>query len=194
MPETGLAKSRMKQYLESTSQNGGAGSANNNNENGEQSEDLPKGLAKSLLAKWKSIENVKDKETSPDSSRHSAANGRQTSPSDSNNEDFLPQTGLAKSLLNKFQNIESSSSNRERKGPRPITPPPPEELERQKVTNSNQFSLMFALAKVTQTNAPFAIVQQLNDQDETDSGNQKPFVDEELAIIGRGHAKSTLAK
>ena len=130
MPETGLAKSRMKQYLESTSQNGAAGSAADNG-----GEELPKGLAKSLLAKWKSIENVKDNETSPESSRNGAGGQRQHSPSDSSSEDFLPQSGLAKSLLTKFQNIESSASTRgaERKGPRPITPPPPEELERQKV-------------------------------------------------------------
>ena len=133
MPETGLAKSRMKQYLESTSQNGG--SANENGEPGSGAEELPKGLAKSLLAKWKSIENVKDKETSPESSRNSA-NGRQNSPDSNSNEEFLPQSGMAKSLLNKFQNIESSSSTRERKGPRPITPPPLEEIERQKVSYS----------------------------------------------------------
>lgn len=66
VPESGLAKNRMKQYLETVTT---SGSNNNSNE----SEELQcKGLAKSLLAKWKSMENVKDKEGSPEPNDASA--------------------------------------------------------------------------------------------------------------------------
>jgi hypothetical protein len=140
-------------------------------------------MAKSLLAKWKSMENVKDKETSPEpngletkpkvNKSRAISKDRQGSPtastgSNTTSDDCLPQSGTAKSLLNKWQNIDSSSSNsRERKGPRPITPPPLEELQR-----SNRDS-----------------------QDKLDSvGQQKQsYHDEELAML-RGNAKNTLAK
>lgn len=146
VPETGLAKSRMKQYLETASTN--ANGNNHNGENGEQ--ELPgKGIAKSLLAKWKSMENVKDKEGSPEPNgplrntntmgrQRAISKDRQTSPpsigNESPNEEYLPQSGTAKTLLNKWQNIDSNtSSNNQRKGPRPITPPPADELSRNRV-------------------------------------------------------------
>jgi hypothetical protein len=176
LPESGLAKSRMKQYLESTNNNQSPQHASGNDE---ASEEATKGLAKSLLAKWKSMENVKDKETSPEpSGTHQAKSKhhkeRQTTPggtiivnsNEGSDDDFLPQSGTAKSLLNKWQNIDSNSSaNKERKAPRAFTPPPPEEIQRNKERN----------------------------QDENDSPAVKSNVDEELALL-RGQAKNTLAK
>lgn len=175
LPESGLAKSRMKQYLESTNNN----QPQQNSVNGEVTEEATKGLAKSLLAKWKSMENVKDKETSPEpagghqvKSKHHKE--RQTTPggtvivnsNDASDDDFMPQTGTAKSLLNKWQNIDSGSGmNKERKAPRAFTPPPPEEIQRNKERN----------------------------QDENDAPAVKSNVDEELALL-RGQAKNTLAK
>lgn len=167
----------MKQYLEQS---------NNSAAHGDvvTTEEMPeKGIAKSLLAKWKSMENVKDKDSSPepkdsiklvskDKSR-AFSKDRQTSPTSSNNsntnsDDCLPQSGIAKSLLNKWQNIDSNTSNqfKERKGPRPITPPPLDELQRNK--NDSQEKLDTIQSK--QTNH-----------------------DEELALL-KGHAKNTLAK
>lgn len=166
----------MKQFLEHST---------NNNVHSDivTSEELPeKGLAKSLLAKWKSMENVKDKDTSPepkdstkiikDKSR-AISKDRQTSPtvsngSNTNSDDCLPQSGTAKSLLNKWQNIDSNTSNqsRERKGPRPITPPPLDELQRN-ISDS---------------------------QENLDSNQSKQsYQDEELALL-KGRAKDTLAK
>ena len=132
----------MKQYLETATNSA-------NQANSSEAEELPKGLAKSLLAKWKSMENVKDKETSPESGNDGSkksertrafSKDRQTSPGassgneSSNGEDYMPQSGTAKMLLSKWKNIDSNaSSNKERKGPRPITPPPADELERAKV-------------------------------------------------------------
>ena len=173
LPESGLAKSRMKQYLESTNCN----QPQQNTANGDVTEEATKGLAKSLLAKWKSMENVK--ETSPEpASGHQAKSKhhkeRQTTPggtvivnsNDASDDDYLPQTGTAKSLLNKWQNIDSgSANNKERKAPRAFTPPPPEEIERNKERN----------------------------QDENDAPALKSNVDEELALL-RGQAKNTLAK
>ena len=159
VPETGLAKSRMKQYLETASTNGSSNghspNMNPTSPNGQTStengEDLPKGIAKSLLAKWKSMENVK--ETSPEPNHQNTAHQnhrnsisknnnratsreRQSSPNETNGtqDEHLPQTGTARSLLNKWQNLDSNtSSQRDRRAPRPITPPPPEELEKFRV-------------------------------------------------------------
>ena len=184
VPETGLAKSRMKQYLETAgnSSSSGEGSANSSTMNAAggpaangEIEDLPnKGLAKSLLAKWKSIENVKENNNHSPEGGASPRNSvnRTSPPHDGIDEQCLPQSGMAKQLLNKFQSIESNGaqSGKERKGPRPITPPPQEELER---------------------------LKHMNEQDNVDSngsGGAKPFVDEELALIGRGYAKNALAK
>lgn len=134
VPESGLAKNRLKQYLEQTS------SASQNTSNGGDAtlEELQgKSVAKSLLAKWKSIENVKD--SSPDLTGDRA---RKTSPTadGQTGDEFLPQSGHAKSLLNKWQNIDSDSNGnkQQRRGPRPITPPPPEELERIAVCQTRQ--------------------------------------------------------
>jgi len=185
MPETGLAKNRMKQYLETATSGGAATSSGNSNQSpnsstqsaGNESEELPKGLAKSLLAKWKSMENV-DKETSPEantavkmrtramSKDRSPSNGSQNN-SNSNSDDHLPQAGTAKNLLNKWQNIDSNgaSSNRERRGPRQFTPPPSGQQHHQS-----------------------------NDDEKEARGVNKTVPDEELAALGRGLAKNALAK
>ena len=173
LPESGLAKSRMKQYLESTNSN----QPQQNTANGDETEGATKGLAKSLLAKWKSMENVKETSPEPPSGHQAKSKHhkeRQTTPggtvivnsNEASDDDYLPQTGTAKSLLNKWQNIDSSSANnKERKAPRAFTPPPPEEIERNKERN----------------------------QDENDAPALKSNVDEELALL-RGQAKNTLAK
>ena len=180
IPESGLAKSRMKQYLESTNQQQAGATAPATND--DASEEATKGLAKSLLAKWKSMENVK--ETSPEPvngqpkkpfKHHTSHKERQTSPggtvivnsNEASDDDYLPQTGTAKSLLNKWQNIDSTASGntKERKGQRAFTPPPPEELQRIKERS----------------------------QDESVTPAVKSNVDEELALL-RGQAKNTLAK
>jgi hypothetical protein len=182
MPESGLAKNRMKQYLETASSGGAATSSANTNQSpnstqsaGNEGEELPKGLAKSLLAKWKSMENV-DKETSPESNTavkmrtramskdRSPSNGSQNN-SNSNSNDHLPQAGTAKNLLSKWQNIDSNgvSSSRERKGPRQFTPPPPGQ-------------------------------HQSNDDEHESRVVSKTVPDEELAALGRGLAKNALAK
>ncbi len=121
MPESGLAKNRMKQYLENS------GTTTTSKQSDVEELLQGKSIAKSLLAKWKSIENVK--ETSPE------AEGRQRNSTSSNEAadgQCLPERGYAKNLLNKWQHMEETSSDnaKERRGPRPITPPPPEELER----------------------------------------------------------------
>ena len=180
MPESGLAKSRMKQYLE-TAQQQQPQSANVN-----EGDEPTKGLAKSLLAKWKSMENVKDKETSPEPANgqpakarqhRGASKERQTSPGGTSiasneapgtDEEHLPQSGTAKSLLNKWQNIDANANtsvSKERRGPRAFTPPPPEELQRNRERS----------------------------EDEADSPVVKSNVDEELALL-KGQAKNTLAK
>ena len=132
----------MKQYLETASTCTNVSNVNqiqipnnfNQSQNDETEELQGKGLAKSLLAKWKSMENVKEKETTPDQNRTRADSKERSPVNESSSEDYLPQSGIAKSLLNKWQNIDTNTiSNKERKGPRPITPPPTEELERNKV-------------------------------------------------------------
>ena len=112
VPEAGLAKNRMKQYLETATSQKSAQSAqiSSNNTNGETSEQLPeKGTARSLLAKWKSIENLKDKETSPEANgvAQITNNNKQGSPVNNTVSDIdnLP-SGIARNLLNKWQNIE----------------------------------------------------------------------------------------
>lgn len=129
MPEAGLAKNRMKQYLE-TSQKAQMSShqqqaaTSNVSANGEVNEQLPeKGSARSLLAKWKSIENLKDRETSPELngvSTNGNSNPKQTSPFNSNSvvteADNLP-SGIAKNLLNKWQNIEKEKDGNDRSSP-----------------------------------------------------------------------------
>jgi hypothetical protein len=155
VPESGLAKNRLKQYLDSSSSSNSKPSQNL--VGGDMPVEELQGKAKSLLAKWKSIENLKD--------------DKELSPVHTNlEEENLPQSGHAKNLLSKWQNnIESSNnSSAGRKGPRPITPPPQEELEK--------------FAKLIQEN---------DDQDS--SKNQKCSTEEELALL-RGHAKHTLAK
>lgn len=109
----------MKQYLETAQQNG------NSNGNQEQ-EALPeKGSAKSLLAKWKSIENVQDDTQNARLPR--GVSRERTPPSPSITSDILPQSGTAKSLLNKWQNIDKQQEPIEKKS-RQITPPRAEEL------------------------------------------------------------------
>ncbi len=128
MPESGLAKNRLKQYLET------AQSSNSNGAN-ETGEELPeKGTAKSLLDKWKTIENVKyTKEPSPPASgkMRALSKERQVTPPKphvnaghgDDETDYMPQTGTAKNLLNKWQNIDKEKDlNGERKQ-RSITPP-----------------------------------------------------------------------
>jgi hypothetical protein len=170
MPESGLAKSRMKQYLESTSHQA-------ENTTTPTEDESTKGLAKSLLAKWKSMENVKDKEGSPEPSHppKTKRSERQSTPGGTvieyEEDEQLPQSGNAKSLLNKWQNIDSSSQSsssaaRERRGIRAFTPPPPEELERNR-NNDNQ--------------------------EDSEMAHVKSDVNEELALL-RGQAKNTLAK
>jgi hypothetical protein len=109
----------MKQYLETAQQNA--------NSNGNQeSETLPeKGSAKSLLAKWKSIENVQDDLQNARLQR--GLSRERTPPSPSLFSDILPQSGTAKSLLNKWQNIDKQQEPVERKT-RQMTPPRAEEL------------------------------------------------------------------
>lgn len=168
--ESGLAKNRIKQYLEGSSQQ----EYHIDHGTGELNE---KGLAKSLLAKWKSMENVKDKETSPEpvnvgsvSGRYNPHESRQRSPLSNEEKENLIQAGCAKSLLNKWNNIDINQNGpRERRGPRQITPPPEDELRR----NS------------------------LNDQDAAEAVGRKyrPVYEEEVGgLIGRGHAKNTLAR
>jgi hypothetical protein len=174
VPEAGLAKSRMKQYLDSAGSNAEKHSA----ADGQDAE--MKGGAKSLLAKWKSMENVVKegvKETSPSNEtkarKHARAfsKDRQTtgdgsSSSSATSEDCLPQTGTARSLLNKWQNIEHKEGtlSKERRGPRPITPPPPGS---------------------TPASAPL---------DEHDAKPTHVHDDELATMIGKGHARSALAK
>jgi hypothetical protein len=126
IPESGLAKNRLKQYLET---------ANSSNANGssETGEELPgKGTAKSLLDKWKTIESVKNKETSPELGVNKTNKDRQFTPPKQtvtvnhgdDQTDFMPQSGMAKNLLSKWQNIdkEKDAGPNERKS-RSITPP-----------------------------------------------------------------------
>lgn len=97
VPEAGLAKNRMKQYLETaTSQ---SPSQNGNHENGDGDKLPEKGTAKSLLAKWKSIENLKDKEQTSVATEI---------PTDAEN---VTQTGIAKNMLKQWENIDGSGNN-----------------------------------------------------------------------------------
>ena len=146
VPESGLAKSRMKQYLESSQANG----ANNNH--ADSDEVVSKGYAKSLLAKWKSMETMENKEASPEPPSHHPgklrfrALSKEGSPNAAvdclNQEDQLPQHGNAKNLLNKWQNIDSNGATKERRAPRQITPPPNEELHRNKVNFCIQLCIL----------------------------------------------------
>lgn len=65
MPEHGLAKSRMRQYLEITGHSSAAPAHDQ-----VVDELATKGLAKSLLAKWKSMESVKATESASSSHNH----------------------------------------------------------------------------------------------------------------------------
>jgi hypothetical protein len=179
--ETGLAKNRLKQLMDSNSQSPQC--VNYDRGTGELNE---KGIAKSLLAKWKSMEEVKDKETSPDPSHQVQVgrirdrfnpdemySSRQRSPtSDMDNEEKenLIQAGNAKNLLSKWNNLEAEPNKRGPRGPRQITPPPPDELRR----NS------------------------MNDQDAVEALQRKvvksQYTEEAAGLIGRGHAKNTFAK
>lgn len=79
----------------------------------------------------------------------------------------MPQAGTAKNLLSKWQNLDSSlSSSNQRKGPRPITPPPAEELDRAK---------------------------SLNEQEQNDSSVKAPQYNDELTML-KGAARNNLAK
>jgi hypothetical protein len=165
LPESGLAKTRMKQFIENASNNN-----NNQNSNGggEIDELSGKGVTKSLLSKWKSIEHLKDE---PGSLTANGEHQQRRSSKDEVEEENLPQSGNAKNLLNKWKNIEeTSTSGVQRKGPRAITPPPPEELERQRLR------------------------QQAEDEETQQRALKKTIPDEELAIIGKGAAKNALAK
>jgi hypothetical protein len=145
IPESGLAKNRMKQYLEQSNQ------SLNTNSNANSEEIVSKGYAKSLLAKWKSMECVDNKETSPDPSgpRRFRAHSKEGSPSNSgneNDENSLIHTGNARSLLNKWNNIESN--NNERRAPRQITPPPSEELLKNKVNKIEFYLIQYLILKI----------------------------------------------
>jgi hypothetical protein len=146
VPESGLAKNRIKQYLEnSAAASSSVGAVTAAAATGV--EEL-QGKAKSLLAKWKSIENVK--ETSPELTGGERGARKSTSSNEgAEGSEFLPERGHAKSLLNKWQNIdaEADSGKEQRRGPRAITPPPPEELERIAVCLSFFPSLRFAKCK-----------------------------------------------
>jgi hypothetical protein len=176
--ESGLAKNRIKQYLDTSSQ---PQCANFDHGTGELKE---KGVAKSLLAKWKSMEEVKDKETSPEPHNHVTVGRirdrfnpeemlRQRSPTDMDDneeKENLIQAGNAKNLLSKWNNLDANPNERRGpRGPRQITPPPPDELRR----NS------------------------MNDQDAVEAMSRKVksvYTEEAGGLIGRGHARSTLAK
>ena len=116
VPEAGLAKNRMKQYLETASsqkvQQQSQHQTSNNTNIGNGEEQPEKGTARSLLAKWKSIENLKDKETSPElGSGAGHTNGtKQTSPFNGVVVTDIETTGMAKNLLNKWENLENDRS------------------------------------------------------------------------------------
>lgn len=175
--ESGLAKNRIKQYL---NQDSSQSQVHIDHGTGELSE---KRLAKSLLAKWKSMENSMDKETSPEPGvqvgrlrdRFNPEDfNRNRSPSEDAGEEKenLIQAGYARSLLKQWQNIDASQGEtRARRAPRQITPPPEEELRR----------------------------QSMNDQDAAEAvarkARQAQLREEEMGgLIGRGHAKNTLAR
>lgn len=161
VPETGLAKNRMKQYLESSQANETV------KEN--KADEIGKGYAKSLLAKWKSMEHMDGKEGSPEpksSLRRFSKEGSPGSVDCMNQDELLIEQGHARNLRNKWQNIDSNSEST-RRAPRQITPPPSEDLQR----NKN----MFEAPQESQLN------KTVNN-------------DQELNLIGRGHAKNTLAK
>lgn len=146
----------MKQFLES-SQNQDVHSHANTDEV------IGKGYAKSLLAKWKSMESMEGKEGSP--TRRLSKEGSPGSV-DVLNGDQLIQHGNARNLLNKWNNIDSNSEQT-RRAPRQITPPPSEELKR----NKHMFD------------SPRE--QHLNKTVDTDA---------ELNLIRSGNAKNALAR
>jgi hypothetical protein len=129
VPESGSAKNRLKQYLETAQ-------ASNSNGSNETGEELPeKGTAKSLLDKWKTIENVTNKEKSPENGARSVSANRDrhvtppkqavknvTHGDEQTDHDYMPQSGTAKNLLNKWQNIDKEKDSGERKV-HSITPP-----------------------------------------------------------------------
>jgi hypothetical protein len=118
----------MKQYLETATQQQPQlqqqqqTSSQNCSSDGEINEQLPeKGSARSLLAKWKSIENLKDKDTSPESGSTNSST-KQTAPVNNvvTDADSLP-SGIAKNLLNKWQNIDRDGKEyHERKSSSPV--------------------------------------------------------------------------
>ena len=156
IPEAGLAKNRMKQFLEN-SQNQDIHSHNNTEEV------IGKGYAKSLLAKWKSMESMEGKEGSP--TRRLSKEGSPGSV-DVLNGDQLIQQGHAKSLLNKWNNIDSNSEQ-PRRAPRQITPPPSDDVQRNK---------------------------QMFDSPQEQHLSKTVDTDAELNLIRRGNARNALAK
>lgn len=152
VPQTGLAKNRMKQYLES--QQNCDSTRHNDTE-----EVVGKGYAKNLLAKWKSMEHMDDKEGGRLSKEGSPS-------SNCVNEEGLVEQGHARNLRAKWQNIDANGEQQPRPR-RQITPPPQEELHKNRG--------MFENPQEAQLN------KTVNN-------------DQELLTIGRGHAKSALAR
>ncbi len=117
VPEAGLARNRMKQYLEAQEQ---AQGADHRNDTGEV---IGKGYAKNLLNKWKSMETVEggrrlSKEGSPGSMDHIGI------------QDGLVEEGHARNLRTKWQNQANGEGETARRKVRQITPPPGEEIHR----------------------------------------------------------------
>jgi hypothetical protein len=81
-----------------------------------------KGTANSLLAKWKTLESDKKERSPPEngSRQRTMSRERQRTPPANvvnaggadNETEFLPQTGTAKNLLNKWQNIDATSERK----------------------------------------------------------------------------------
>jgi hypothetical protein len=114
VPQAGLAKNRMKQYLDAQQNN----DSTRQNDTGEL---VGKGNAKNLLAKWKSMEHMDEKEGAGRLSKEG-------SPSSSCiNEEGLVEQGHARNLRAKWQNIDANGEQQQRPR-RQITPPPQEEL------------------------------------------------------------------
>jgi len=113
VPEAGLAKNRMRQYLEAQER-----STESRNDTEEV---IGKGYAKSLLNKWKSMETVEgggrrlSKEGSPGS-----VEGLQ---------EGLVEEGHARNLRARWQN-QVGEAEQARRAVRQITPPPGEEIHR----------------------------------------------------------------
>lgn len=117
VPEAGLAKNRMKQYLESQQQN--------TEKHAHSDEVIGKGYAKNLLNKWKSMETVEGKE----GGRRLSKEGSPGSV-DFINQDGLVEEGHARNLRARWQNIDNSDEKGQRRPVRQITPPPGEEIHR----------------------------------------------------------------